>query len=135
MHDIQYICVDGTPRFAVVPIELWDRLSRLPEVTSTTDPAPRAAHAALLAGDHPLKAWRSARRLTHQELADRSGVSRPYIALIETDKRAGTLDTFERLARVLDVTPDALWRSGENLPLPRPGRRKTSDDQALHGTV
>jgi hypothetical protein len=37
MNEIQFISIDGAPRFAVVPIELWDRLSALIEGVETTD--------------------------------------------------------------------------------------------------
>ncbi|CAD6561208.1 helix-turn-helix domain-containing protein [Paraburkholderia sabiae] len=128
MNDIQFISVDGTPRFAVVPIELWHRLCAMPEAANLTRTVPDAVRDALAAGVHPLKAWRHTRRLTHHELSAASGVSRSYIALIETGKRTGTIEVFEQLGRALDVAPDTLWRKDGNPPPPRPGRRSAEKD-------
>lgn len=126
MDEIQYISVDGKPQFAVVPIELWNRLSALPEAALASS----LVHDALHAGHHPLKAWRHARRMTHQELASASGVGRSYIALIETDRRAGTLEVFERLGRALNVAPNALQRKDSAVPL-QSGRRKAAAAKPL----
>ena len=61
-----------------------------------------------LAGESPVKAWREHRGLTQQELADRAGISKPYLSQIETGKRQGTVETLSALARALDVPLDAL---------------------------
>lgn len=124
MNEIQFISVDGAPRFAVVPIELWQRLCALPEAAELTNAVPDTVRDALAAGLHPLKAWRHMRRMTHHELSAASGVSRSYIALIETDKRTGTVEVFEQLGHALQVRPNALWRRDGNPPPPRPGRKK-----------
>lgn len=61
-----------------------------------------------LAGESPIKLWREYRGLTQQELADRAGISKPYLSQIETGKRQGTVETLSALARSLDVPLDAL---------------------------
>ncbi len=61
-----------------------------------------------LAGESPVKLWREHRRLTQQELANRAGISKPYLSQIETGKRQGTIETLSAIARALDVPLDAL---------------------------
>jgi len=60
------------------------------------------------AGNHPLKAWRTARGLTLQQLADASGVGKAHIGHIENRRRAGTVDVLRQLADALDCTIDDL---------------------------
>lgn len=61
-----------------------------------------------LAGESPVKLWREHRVLTQQELANRAGISKPYLSQIETGKRQGTVETLSAIARSLDVPLDAL---------------------------
>jgi predicted transcriptional regulator len=63
---------------------------------------------ALVNGDHPIKAYRNYRQLTQQELADRIGKSKPYIAKLEAGERTGTIDVLARIAEVLEVDLDQL---------------------------
>lgn len=67
---------------------------------------------AKLAGERPLRAWREHRGLTQQALAQRAGVGRDMIAQIETGKRAGSIDTLDRLAAALAVPIEALIARG-----------------------
>ncbi|ALP68598.1 helix-turn-helix domain-containing protein [Paraburkholderia caribensis] len=135
MNEIQFISVNGAPSFAVVPIDLWQRLCALPDAAELTHAVPDEMRDALVVGLHPLKAWRHTRRMTHHELSAASGVSRSYIALIETDKRTGTVEVFQQLGRALKVSPNALWRRDGNPPPPRPGRKKAPQDDSFVGTV
>jgi transcriptional regulator with XRE-family HTH domain len=50
-----------------------------------------------------LKGIRERRRLTQEQLADKSGVSRSYLARLETCRQDPTLRTLEKLARALGV--------------------------------
>ncbi len=61
-----------------------------------------------LAGESPVKLWRERRGLTQQELADKAGISKPYLSQIETGKRQGTVETLSALARSLDIPLDVL---------------------------
>ncbi len=63
---------------------------------------------ALVNGDHPIKVYRNYRQLTQQELADRIGKSKPYIAKLEAGERTGTVDVLVRIAEVLKVDLDQL---------------------------
>ena len=120
MSRIQIIEHDGKPAFAVVPIELWERMRAAAEdAEDIADlerfdrkddgvrfPAPVAC--AIADGANPLRAWREHRGLTLQALADSASVSKPYVSQIEGGKRVGTTATLKKLARALGVPLGAL---------------------------
>ncbi len=56
-----------------------------------------------LAGESPVKIWRSYRRLTQEGLAKKSKVSRPMIAAIESGRKTGGIATLKKLAVALKV--------------------------------
>lgn len=53
--------------------------------------------------DVPTKILRKYRGLTQAELAENAELSRPYLAEIETGKKAGSLTAFKKLAEALEV--------------------------------
>lgn len=120
MKRVQIIEHEGKPAYAVVPIDLWQRLREGIEdadAVAAYDRAvakddgftiPAAVLRAELDGSHPVRAWREYRSLTMQALADGAGVSKPYISQIEGGQRAGTAATLKKLAKVLKVPLDAL---------------------------
>ncbi|KIO48486.1 helix-turn-helix domain-containing protein [Nitrosospira sp. NpAV] len=120
MSDIQFIERNGKREYAIVPIEIFERLvkasadiggialydkakavddgSRIPgEVTHT-----------ILEGTHPIKAWRTYRKLTQQALAEKAGISKPFLSQIEGRKRVGTIAVLTALSRALDVPVNLL---------------------------
>ena len=50
-----------------------------------------------------LKALRARQGLTQEQLAEKSGVSRTYLARLETGRQDPTLSTLEKLAQALGV--------------------------------
>jgi transcriptional regulator with XRE-family HTH domain len=50
-----------------------------------------------------LKRLRLERGFTQEELADRSGLNRNYVGMIEREENAATVDTLEALAEALEV--------------------------------
>ena len=69
-------------------------------------------------GEH-LKTFRTKRRLTQLELAQRSGVPQPLISDLEAGKREGvTLEMAWRLARELSVSLDHLAGTWEAVAAP-----------------
>lgn len=120
MTRVQVIEKDGKPDFHVVPAELWERVREMvedaedaaayAEAIAKDDgvrfPAPVAR--AIAGGAHPLRAWRDARGLTLQALADAAGLSKPYVSQIESGKRAGTAATLKKLAAALRIPVGAL---------------------------
>lgn len=125
MTEIQFIERDGRREFAVVPIEIWNRVRHLIEEAGDValfDAAkaqdsgfrvPAAVLDAELAGDHPIKAWRNYRRMTQDALAQASGLSKPYLSQIENRSRAGSREALRRLAKALNVPCDILGEQGE----------------------
>lgn len=52
---------------------------------------------------HALKICRSSRKLSLDDVADRSGLSQSYISMIESGKREPTLSSLEKIAKALAV--------------------------------
>jgi transcriptional regulator with XRE-family HTH domain len=50
-----------------------------------------------------LKRLRLERGFTQEELADRAGLNRNYVGMIEREENAATVDTLEALAEALEV--------------------------------
>jgi len=50
-----------------------------------------------------VRALRNRRRMTQQELAAKAGISRGYLARLETARQDPTLTTLEKLAKALRV--------------------------------
>lgn len=63
---------------------------------------------ALIDGENPVRVFRNWRKMTQEELAGRAGLSRPYIAEIETDKKEGTVRTLSAICRTLEIDLDDL---------------------------
>jgi transcriptional regulator with XRE-family HTH domain len=55
-----------------------------------------------------LRRLRQDRGLTQEELADRAGLNRNYVGMVERKENAPTVDTLEALAKALDIDPTAL---------------------------
>lgn len=55
-----------------------------------------------------LKQAREAVQLTQEELAQRAGVHRTYVSLLERDRKSPTLDVLFRLCRAIGVRPSVL---------------------------
>ena len=120
MKRVQIIEHEGRPAYAVVPIDLWQRVREGIEdadAVAAYDRAvanddgftvPAAVLRAELDGSHPVRAWRKHRRLTMQAVADAAGVSKAYVSQIEGGQRAGTAATLKKLAKVLKIPLDVL---------------------------
>lgn len=55
-----------------------------------------------------LRRLRQDRGLTQEELADRAGLNRNYVGMVEREENAPTVDTLEALAKAMDIDPTAL---------------------------
>jgi DNA-binding XRE family transcriptional regulator len=120
---VQFIERDGRRVFAVIPIDLFERLSEaledledaaLYDAAKATDDGFRVPGEVVDAmfdeGAHPVKAWRDHRGLTQDSLAAAAGISKAYLCQIETGKRTGAVKTLRALARALEVPLDMLGR-------------------------
>ena len=120
MTGIQFIERDGKREFAVIPIELYERLSAvledvddaaLADAARAADDGfriPAAVVNALLEGEQPVKVWREQRGLTQDALAAKAGISKAYLCKIETRKRVGALKTLRAIADALAVSVNEL---------------------------
>jgi len=120
MTSIQFIERDGKREFAVIPIELFERLSAAMEdaedaalfdAARATDDGfriPAAVVNAILDGEQPVKVWREQRGLTQEVLAAKAGISKAYLCQIETRKRVGALKTLKALASALVISMNEL---------------------------
>lgn len=120
MTGIQFIERDGKREFAVIPIELYERLSAvledvddaaLADAARAADDGfriPAAVVNALLEGEQPVKVWREQRGLTQDALAAKAGISKAYLCQMETRKRVGALKTLRAIADALAVSVNEL---------------------------
>lgn len=119
----QIIERDGKPEYAVIPYSDYLRMLDLLEdrvdarVVAEFHEAYQAGREFLvpdeilrreLDGESPVKLWREHRKLTQQDLADKAGISKPYLSQIESGKRQGTVETLAAIARALEVPLDML---------------------------
>ncbi|MGZ9097024.1 MAG: helix-turn-helix transcriptional regulator [Micavibrio sp.] len=99
MHDLLHI--DGKP-FVLVPMHEYRRLTGGGQVMDNT--LPDAVLDRIACGtEHPVKTLRKYRGLTQLDLASAAGISRPYLAEIETGKKAGSITALKALAGALAV--------------------------------
>ena len=126
---IQIIERDGKPEWAVLPYEEYLQLLEQAELLEDIrdfdaisaaiergdeELIPAEVVYAILDGENPIKVWREYRGLTQQQLADKAGISKPYLSQIETGKRTGTTEILSAIAKSLDVSlEDVIEREKE----------------------
>jgi transcriptional regulator with XRE-family HTH domain len=57
-----------------------------------------------------LRRLRQVRNLSQEELADRAGINRNYVGMLEREQHAATIDMLEKLAAVLEADPVEFFR-------------------------
>jgi len=57
-----------------------------------------------------LRRLRHDRGLSQEELADRAGINRNYVGMLEREQHAATVDMLEKLADVLEADPVEFFR-------------------------
>jgi DNA-binding XRE family transcriptional regulator len=62
----------------------------------------------LLAGESPVRVWRSHRGMSAHQLAKIADVAPSYLSEVETGKKPGSFDAMARLARALRVAMEDL---------------------------
>ncbi len=99
MHDLLHI--DGKP-FVLVPMHEYRRLTGGGQIMDNT--LPESVLDRIACGtEHPVKILRKYRGLTQMDLANAAQISRPYLAEIETGKKAGSIAALKALAAALAV--------------------------------
>ena len=57
-----------------------------------------------------LRRLRHAKCLSQEELADRAGINRNYVGMLEREQHSATVDMLEKLAEVLEADPVEFFR-------------------------
>ena len=104
----------GKPDQVVIPFEDFEALREAAEdradlaahqaVMANLDPKnliPLEVVKAELAGNSSIKAWRKYRGLTLVQLAEKCGLSQPYLSQLENGQKEATVGTIKKLAKAL----------------------------------
>lgn len=98
-HDLLHI--QGKP-YMLVPLHEYRMMSNSDNAVQSDIPAEILDELHARAA-HPVKILRKFRGLTQDDLATASGLSRPYLAEIETGRKDGSVNAIKALAAALDV--------------------------------
>ena len=120
--NVQVLEKDGKPEWAIIPYEEYRRLLEEAEMLrdiQAYDEAkasvaqgealiPSEVTFAILDGESPIRVWREYRGLTQQQVAEKAGISKPYLSQLESGKRKGTTEALSAVARALGVSLEVL---------------------------
>lgn len=123
--DVQIIEKDGKPEWAIIPYEVYQRLLEEAEMLQDIRDYDEAKAAidhgvelipgevtyAILDGENPIRVWREYRGMTQQQVADKAGISKPYLSQLESGQRKGTTEVLMVIAKALNVSLDDLVAS------------------------
>jgi DNA-binding XRE family transcriptional regulator len=115
---VQIIEKNGQIEWAVIPYAEYQKLLEASEmladiqaydlakaqIDAGEELIPSAVVYALLDGENPIRVWRARRGLTQQQVADRAGISKPYLSQLESGKRRGGVEVLQKIAQVLEVS-------------------------------
>ena len=59
---------------------------------------------AILDGENPIRIWREYRGMTQQQVAEKAGISKPYLSQLESGQRRGTTEVLSAVASALGVS-------------------------------
>jgi DNA-binding XRE family transcriptional regulator len=123
MNKPTIITTPNGERMAVIPLDEYERLVEAAEdvadlraydeakrqlAAGKTELLPSGMVNRILAGENTLRAWREHRGLTVKQLADRAGISAPFVSQLETGRREGSVETMRRIAAALKISLDDL---------------------------
>jgi DNA-binding XRE family transcriptional regulator len=124
MNKPTIITTPNGDQMAVIPLTEYERLIEAAEdladvraydevmrrlATGEEELVPAELVNRILDGENTLRVWREYRGLTVKQLAERAGVSAPFVSQIETGQREGSVDTMRKLAQVLKISLDDLF--------------------------
>lgn len=119
----QIIERNGKPEWAVIPfknyLEMLEQLEMLQDIrdydeikagiaNGTIELIPSEVVYAILDGQNPIQVWREFRGLSQHDLAEKAGISVPYLSQLEHGKRRGTLEVLSAIGKALGVGLDEL---------------------------
>jgi DNA-binding XRE family transcriptional regulator len=123
MNKPTIITTPSGDRMAVIPLSEYERLVEAAEDVADVRAYDEAKHRLaagedelvpaeianrILDGESPLRVWREHRGLTVKQVADKAGVSAPFVSQIENGQREGSVETMRKIAEVLKVSLDDL---------------------------
>ena len=114
---VQVIEKNGQIEWAVIPypeyqklLDAWEMLEDIraydegkANIEAGEELIPSEVAYALLDAKSLIRVWRQYRALTQQQLAEKVGISKPYLSQLESGKRNGTTDMLKNIAKALDV--------------------------------
>lgn len=121
--NLQFIVAPNGDRLVVMPENVFERLreaAEMAEDVAAYDEFKRRLAAGeeefvpsevvdrILSGENLVRVWREHRGMTVAALAEKAGITQPYLSQIETGKREGTLQTMKKIAGALGVMLDDL---------------------------
>jgi DNA-binding XRE family transcriptional regulator len=123
MMNVQIIQKAGKPEWAVIPYDLYLQLLAETDfaedlellegavAAEATESVPAEVVQRIIESDNLIQVWRKYRGLTQQELARQAGISRGYLAELETGRRTTSSQaTLTAIAKVLNLTSADLTR-------------------------
>lgn len=104
-HDLLHI--QGKP-YVLVPLHEYRSLTGKSEERIEGNLPQEILDAIYVRTDHPVKIVRKHRGMTQSDLAQLSGLSRPYLTEIETGKKNGSVNAIKAIADALHVNTGLL---------------------------
>ncbi len=118
---VQVIEKGGRAEYAVLPWDEYEKLRDAAEDATDSrtlraaligiadeEPIPIEITERVLAGEHPVRVWRTHRGLTQKALAEAAGTTQTYLSQIESGHRVGSMKTLNAVARALEVNLETL---------------------------
>ena len=121
--NVQTIQQNGKPEWAILPYQEYLKLVEKAEMLEDiedyekakaeiekngTEYLPMELAFTLIDGANPIKTWREYRNLTQNDLAEKTGISIPYLSQLEAGKRKGSIQVISALAKAMNLTVDDL---------------------------
>ncbi|WP_027666320.1 helix-turn-helix domain-containing protein [Rhizobium leguminosarum] len=112
MREIQKLTIDGKGYVLLSEddyqdlVDVSDARAAKARIDAGEETWPEDVVKALIAGEDPVRVFRKHRGMSIKELAEKSGLSQPYLSEIETGKKEGSLDALRSIASALDVDLD-----------------------------
>ena len=123
---IQVIERNGKPEWAVIPYETYlqlvDQAETLQDIRDydsvkaalergEEELIPSEVVYSLLNDQNPIKVWREYRGLAQSQLAQKAGISIPYLSQLESGKRKGSTEVLSAIAKALNLSLDDIVTS------------------------
>ncbi|ARM86969.1 transcriptional regulator protein [Rhizobium sp. CIAT894] len=114
MGEIQKLTIDGKGYVLLSEddyqdlVDISDARAAKARIDDGEETWPQDVVEALIAGEDPVRVFRKHRGISIKELAEKAGLSQPYLSEIETGKKEGSLDALKAIARTLEVDLDDL---------------------------